>query len=217
MALATSCGVGRFGTFVYGSTQATEKNMGAACAEVAPLRAGVNANGLLERTFFYPAVMARLACDELTHPAGFLGRAMPAFREAIRTALGIGTGSCRRPGAPSGSLRGRIVVLERSFAASLRTPFAAVLTEHRYSRERRYQVLLPIIRGDGRVGDESVLEIRDRPWLAMFSEPTTRALLPVAVTQSAWYDDDVIGQTEYVLDDGTLAAVDDRLCALFDL
>ena len=59
--------------------------------------------------------------------------------------------------------------------------------------------------------------IRDTSWLAIFSEPTTRALLPISVTQSAWYDDDVIGETEHVLDEASLDAVDVRLSALFDL
>jgi hypothetical protein len=43
------------------------------------------------------------------------------------------------------------------------------------------------------------------------------ALLPVQVTQSVWYPDDISHETAYVLDEDSLAAIDSRLCDLFGL
>jgi hypothetical protein len=205
------------GTLAYGSTRETEKIAGATFVEVAPLQAGVNANGLVERTFFYPGVLLREEYANLPAHGGILGRSAADLRAAIRTALGIGSGSCLHPGAPPRSRRGRIVVLEKSFAAALRTPFAVLLTEHVYSREKRYQVFVPILRGDGRVADPSVLTLTPKPWFGVFNQPTRAALLPVQVTQSAWYEDDIVHETRYVLDEDSLAALDSRLCTFFEL
>ena len=216
-ALATSCSATSSGTLVYGSTRETERKAGAACVEVTPVTAGVNANGLEARTFFYPGVMLRAEYADLPAHAGVLGKALRDFRSAVKAALGIGSGSCLRADAPAGSRRGRIVVLEASFARLLRTRFAVLLTEHAYSREKNYHLLVPILRGDGRVAEASVLTVPRTDWFEVFGEPTTTALLPVQVTQSAWYADDIVSETRYVLDEESLTALDSRLCALFGL
>lgn len=181
------------------------------------MAAGVNANGLVERTFFYPGVMLRAEYADLPAHAGILSGSIPGLRAAIRTALGIGSGSCLRPGAPAGSRRGRIVLLEKSFATALRTRFAVLLTEHVYSREKRYQLLVPLFSGNGRISDPSVLAVPRKDWFDVFGEPTSSALLPAQVVQSAWHADDIVHETRYVLDEDSLAALDSRLCTLFEL
>src|SRR3954468_17109194 len=55
--LASACTPSRLGTMVYGSTQETERQWSAAHVEVRPNPAGVNANGLRARTFFFPGVI----------------------------------------------------------------------------------------------------------------------------------------------------------------
>jgi hypothetical protein len=142
---------------------------------------------------------------------------MEALREATRKALGIGSGSCLDPSAPAGSRRGRIMVVERELASVLRTRYVAVLTEHHYSRQRRYDVVVPLIPGDGVTAASSVLVEEDHEWLAAFDPPVGRVLVPVQVVQSTWYADDVVRETRHVLDDETLREIDGRLCALFGL
>jgi hypothetical protein len=179
---------------------------------------GLRSNGLVEKTFFYPAILLRTEYAALPPHAGILGNTATAeLRSALRTALGIGTGSCDTPGAPAGSRRGRIVTLVREFAQAVRSPLAVVLTQHRYSREQNYHVLLPLIRGDGKVAGETIVTLHERPWFAAFREPTTRVYVPIQVVQSAWYRDDVVAETRYVLDDASLRVIDSALCRYFGL
>jgi hypothetical protein len=216
-ALTTPCAPGIRGTLVYGSTQQTERKAGAACIQVAARRAGINRNGLWSPTCFYPGVLIRMAHAELPAHAGSLGRSLEALRAALRSALGIGQGSCLGLAAPAHSRRGRIVELQAALARDLRTPYATLLTEHWYSRAKNYHIIVPLFPAEGRQADDRILRLSSREWLAVFPQPTGTALLPVHVVQSIWYPDDVLRETEYVLDDESLSEIDQRLCAYFSL
>jgi hypothetical protein len=217
-ALATACSPARRGTLVYGSTQDTARKAGAASIEVAPNRNGLNRNGLWATTRFYPGVLLRTSFVQLPDEAGRLGKSLDDLRAALRIAFGIGQGSCARPGAPARSRRGRIVELQPALAGDLRTRFAVLLTEPWYSRAKHYQIILPVYSGEGRrTNDDWVLGVSSRSWLAVFPERTRTALLPIQVTQSVWYADDIARETEHVLDEDTLAEIDQRLCAYFSL
>lgn len=217
-ALATACSPGRRGTLVYGSTQETQRKAGASCIEVAPRREGVSRNGLWRKTYFYPGVLLRTSRAELPDEAGRLGRSLDELRVALRLALGIGEGSCANATAPAGSRRGRIVELNPALAGDLRTRFAVLLTEPWYSRAQHYHIILPLYSGGNRyTTDDRVLAVSWRLWLAIFPERTHSALLPIPVAQSVWYADDIAQETEHVLDEGTLAEIDRRLCAYFSL
>lgn len=109
------------------------------------------------------------------------------------------------------------MVVERELASVLRTRYVAVLTEHHYSRQRRYDVVVPLISGDGVTVDPSVVVREGQSWRAAFDPPVGRVIIPVQVVQSTWYSDDIIRETRYVLDNETLAEIDQRLCALFGL
>lgn len=107
--------------------------------------------------------------------------------------------------------------LRDAIATYLHTAFAVVLTEHVYSRENRYQLLVPIFRSDAVQGAEHGTHAEDEEWLRVFAKPTTRAVLPVELIQSVWYDSDIAGETPYVIDAATLAALEERLCAIFGI
>lgn len=109
------------------------------------------------------------------------------------------------------------MALEESFASCLKTPFAVILTEHGYSRERNYHLVVPIIRGDGFVAEAGVLRVEGREWLRIFSEPPESVLLPVQVIQSAWYEYDFVAETPFVVDEDTLERIDKFLVTLFGL
>jgi hypothetical protein len=215
--LATSCTPGERATLVYGSTQAAERVLGAACVEVVPRRDGVNRNGLRARTYVYAGILVRTRYSDLPPDAGSLGRSLDALRVALRIALGIGQGSCTSPAAPPGSRRGRIVVLKPDVAAGLRTRFGVLLTEPSYSRAKNYHVVLPMYPGDERQPGTGVLQVRSRRWLAVFSPSTTLALLALSATQSFWYGGSIERETEYVVDEDTLTEIDRRLCEYFSL
>jgi hypothetical protein len=211
------CGPGELGALAYGSTRATQKHLGTACIEVLPVRTGVNANGLAARTFFYPGILLSAHYEDLPTHSGVLGRSMEELRAATRIALGIGTGSGLRPGVPAGSRRGRIVILHAGFAPLLRTRLAVLLTEHVYSREKAYHLIVPIIREASRRADPGVLRVTDARWLDAFDPRPASALLPARIVQSVWYESDIVEETPFVLDEGTLEALERQLCTIFGL
>jgi hypothetical protein len=216
-ALVTPSSPEALATLVYGSTQETERASGAACIEVAPVREGLNRNGLRTRTFFYPGTLLNQEHDDLPPPSGYLGRSLTGLRSALRTALGIGRGSCLSRTAPRGSCRGRIVVLSAAAARHIRTALAVVLTEPDYSRTRNYQIILPVFSGLGeRVGEHDLL-VDTGEWLNAFSRPVKAALLPIPVTQSVWHQHAIARETEYVMDEDSLARIDRALCDYFSL
>lgn len=215
--LAMPCRRGTLGTLVYGSTQETEDRFGAARISVAPARAGLGRNGLGARTFFYPGILLPVSHRRLPQPAGFLGKSVDELRAALRVALGIGCGSCRSTDAPADSRRGRIVQLSNRLAAEIGTSFAVLLTEPRYSAEMRYHVILPVFGKSRRLAGTHDVVFSAREWLGVFPDPVEHALLPIPTTHSVWYPVDVLRQTEYVLDDDSLAEIDRALCGYFSL
>jgi hypothetical protein len=208
---------GEAATLIYGSTQETEKSAGAACVEVAPVRDGLNRNALRTRTCFYPGTLLPVLLQRLPAPSGFLGRSLHELRVALRFALGIGRGSCLGPYAPAGSCRGRLIYLSAALARGLGASAAIVLTEPAYSAQRNYQIILPVFTAFNREIDRFDLLISARDRLQGFPGVADRVLLPIPITQSVWHEDDIEGETEYVLDDGSLAEIDRRLCDYFSL
>jgi hypothetical protein len=215
--LATPSSERTLGTLVYGSTQETEKAFGAESIQVRPIREGLNRNGLLKPTNFYPGTLLPIIHERLPRHSGYLGRSLDALRAALRAALGIGRGSCLADGAPMGSCRGRVVTLSADMSANVHASFAVVLTEPGYSAERKYQIILPIFAASGRRADLYDLLVSRRPWLPGISSPEDGVLLPVPITQSVWHEEDIAGETEHVVDDETLAEIDRRLCGYFSL
>jgi hypothetical protein len=216
-ALATASTRGGMGTLVYGSTQETEKSSGAVFVEVAPALRGVNRNSLGSRTYFYPGTLVPVIHERLPPCSGFLGKSLPELRTALRIALGIGRGSCLGPNAPADSCRGRVVAVRSALARDIHARFAVVLTEPAYSAQRNYQIILPIYTEITRKPDRYDLLVAAIEWPGVVSGGMDHVLLPVPLAQSVWHDDDIARETEYVVDDDTLAEIDRRLCAYFSL
>lgn len=204
-------------TLVYGSTQRTESGAGAISIAVPPIRDGLNRNGLYSTTHFYPAALALLDAGALPAPAGYLGRSLPTLRTALRTALGIERGSCLGSASPAGSRRGRLVVLARPVAGQLGSSLAVILTEPAYSREKRYQIIVPILPEPRGQPGKYDLSVSERTWFGAFNRPAKSALIPTNLTVSIWHVQAITRETPYVIDDDTLAAVDRRLCDYFSL
>jgi hypothetical protein len=204
------------GTLIYGSTRETEKSAGATCVAVSPIGEGVNRNGLRARSYFYPGTLLAVRHDRLPPYSGFVGKSLPELRVALRTALGVGRGSCLGSEAPAGSCRGRIVALSTAFSRAIRAAFAVVLTEPRYSAERNYQIIVPVFTTFARQGDRD-LAVYARDWLNALPALVDHVLLPVPLTQSVWHNTHIARETEHVVDDETLGEIDRRLCDYFSL
>lgn len=216
-ALTTPSATGALGTLVYGSSQETEKRSGATAVEIAPVLKGLNRNGLSRRTFFYPGTLLPVIHERLPPPSGHLNRSLPELRAAMRIALGIGRGSCLGSNAPAGSCRGRIVVCGPALSRSIQAAHAVVLTGPAYSAERNYQIILPIFTVFAREIDMHDLLVATRKWAGSFWTVAHQVLLPIPLTQSVWHSEDIARETEYVVDGGTLAEIDRRLCEYFSL
>ena len=205
------------GTLVYGSSQKTEESSGAACIQVEPVRIGLYRNRLRARTYFYPGTLLPLEHQDLPTHAGFLGKSLEDLRAALRTALGIGRGSCLQPGAPVRSRRGRIVIVNRILARTNRTRFAVILTEPGYSREANYQIILPLFSAEGRQAGDNDLLLRAGEWARVFPTPARRVLLPLPTIHSVWHAHAIVHETRHVLDEDSLDQIDRRLCEFFSL
>jgi hypothetical protein len=109
-----------------------------------------------------------------------------------------------------------VVELIPPFRRYLGTTRAVVLTEPMYSRQRRYQLILPIIpRSPPHVGTHDLLLSRDV--LNALGMHARSGLLPIPLVQSIWHEEDVVRETEHVLDETILNEIDRRLCAYFSL
>lgn len=215
--LATGCGTGTPGTLIYGSTQEAEAHTGAVAVYVDPRQQGVNRNGLDKRTAFYPGILIRERYERLPSHAGSVGASLAPLRSALRTALGVGTGSCLSDGAPPGSYRGRVVQIERKLALALRTRFAVILTQPQYSMSRHYQLVVPLRPDEGMVIEPAVLRLSPAGWTGLFSPPTAFVLVPIPLVHSVWHGRDIVRETRFVVDEATLAEIDRRLCEFFSL
>jgi hypothetical protein len=217
MVLATRCTPGTLGTLVYGSTRETEARFGATATTIRPAPEGVSRNGLTEATDFYPGILVRDRYERLPSHAGFVGRSLDELKRGLRQALGIGQGCCSNAGAPPGSCRGRIVLMEGSLARDMRTPYAVLVTEPRYSAARRYQLILPLIGDSHHAPAPGVLRLSSRRWMTIFGADVNGVLVPIPILHSIWHARDIARETKFVVDDDSLAEIDRALCSFFSL
>jgi hypothetical protein len=99
----------------------------------------------------------------------------------------------------------------------VRSSLAVILTEPAYSRERRYQIIVPVLpepRGQPGWYD---LAVSERTWFHAFNRPVKSALIPTSLTVSIWHPQAIARETAHVIDDDTLAEIDRRLCDYFSL
>ncbi len=110
----------------------------------APADAPVDSRGRPTHAFWYPAILLSIFLRSL----GSVDRreldALAAVRSLSPDAIGAKSGTCREPVVRPGSWRGRTVELESRTAATLQTSLAALLTEHNYSSQERYEIAIPL-------------------------------------------------------------------------
>ncbi|HEX2209758.1 MAG TPA: hypothetical protein VHG93_18905 [Longimicrobium sp.] len=113
--------------------------------------------------------------------------------------------------------RGRLVILHPAPAEDIGATVGIVLTEPRYSAARNYQIIPPVFTSYGpQIADHDLL-VSGRGWLDVFPAAVDQVLPAVPTTHSVWHHDDIPRETEYVVDDDTLAEIDRRLCDCFSL
>lgn len=134
---------------------------------------------------------------------------LPALRRSLRSALGIGTGSCGGSGVAGGSWRGRVVVPRPAVAEEVDCEHALIVTEPRYSLRERYQIVVPLL-------DPDLFEPHklDVPLSVGTVGPRIAA---VNMVQSVFHHRDIRRATEVAVDELALRRIDVALLKLFDM
>lgn len=150
------------GHLIFGSSSETEAEEGA-WWEAVPRGAATGVdNGLhAEQTYFYPGILLQVPRGEMVSEEwwAFAPERYTRLMAGFRFALGLSKGTASR--SKLDHWRGRIVPLKEETKPLARAEVALVLTEPRYSRERCYQLLLPLLDGSAvdpkRIPPEAVL------------------------------------------------------------
>lgn len=132
------------GTLAFASRVHNEAFYGQTFCILDPATASYSAHGFDDRTFIYLNRLVSSVSDDLEDPHGKIIDEMPAIRELLTTALGLGTGTTQGGGAARGTLRGCVVSFSKLLADEAGTHLGVVVTDPVYSRMRRYQHVIPI-------------------------------------------------------------------------
>lgn len=201
------------GVCSYASTQPTEASFGAACVYVDPATSLDPDTGFTRPTYVYASRLVQAAPQDFLRVSGRLVQEMPRLRALLARSLGVGTGTS----TSRGNWRGRIVELSARRRELVGCGYGIVLTEASYSSARRYQLIVPM--DDVRLfaPETDDLIISGREWFQQI-HPTLRAvLIGVTEVQSIFHPVDIAGGTGAVVDDATLAQIEERLRKMFEL
>lgn len=145
-------------TFAYASTQPTEAIWGAANVLVDPARKSYTASGFQYPTYVYPSRLVPALAANVGEPVGRLGDEMPAVREQLRVALGMGTGVASGTGRAARTFRGLVVRFAPPLTEEIGAILGVVATDPDYSLQEREQLVIPIL-GNDDVTSESILDV----------------------------------------------------------
>jgi hypothetical protein len=235
--LLTDClPAGQHGVLAFGSGQETEARHGSPSATIQPRIGGRNDNALEKPTHFYPAILVQQAHDELPRPTETVRRGnrlrpraarvsnqeLGSVKALLRDAMGLGTGTAAHPSAHPGSWRGRVVPLSDDYYDETGVRFALVLTAHRYSAAEHYQVLVPIIPGDGKQAASSVVRTTGQSWIQVLGPHVRTALLVVPALESVWHHSHIqLSEDDHArpvfIDQDTLDSVETQVALLFGI
>lgn len=215
--LLTACeNQGRHATLAYASTQQTEAIFGAAHVLLDPDATAYGRSGgtgFARPTYIYPSRLVGTSGDEMQRFAGRIIDELPSLRAALRRALGIRAhAAIANPG-----WRGCVVRLAADVAKEMDCDHGVIVTEPRYARRERYQLVIPILdlrhfeRAEGDVVAEG------EPWIPLLVGTDAPVAIAVEMIQSVFHPTDVEHEIVAVLDPRTLAQVEDRLRGRFGL
>jgi hypothetical protein len=205
-------------TFAYGSTKATDAAQGAAHVLVDPHSTRYRRSGLSAPTYFYPSRLLTFAIEDLPEPAGRIISELPAIKQELRRALGLGQGVTMEANCRGANRRGRIAEYAPAIADELGASHCLVVTEGGYSRAGLQQttvLMLSAIEYDATPGD--VLVAHTGTWrgrLPMHAQPI---LLAVPMITSVFERDSLARYTRTVVGEATMRDVETALTLHFDL
>ena len=142
---------------------------------------------------------------------------LPAIRHELRTALGIGTGSCIDVDLPRGSSRGRVVAFTPAYLRKTGFSHGLVVTEPGYSRLGRQQTIVPVLPEGGFEPGTLDVVVHGRAWIGEIFTGEKSVILATALVATVFEGDAVAAYTNVVLDRAGIEAVDEALAQHFGL
>jgi hypothetical protein len=207
-----------FATLVYSSTSDADFIRGAHAHRIDPAPKNKKSNGLAKPTYFYGEMLVPypvLALGRHRARSHHLTSHLAAVRARVKEGIGTGTRTHRmyRP-APGqhASWRGKVVKLKRTAEPELRTPFALVLTSHKYSSHQMYQTIVPLLIADAhnvKTGDEVYIR---RKWVeSLLQNKGTAFVTSGRLALAVRHDKHIECWTSRTVDDDDLTEIESRI------
>lgn len=204
-------------TLAFCSSSGEETGRGAAAHLVDPFKTTYRSTGFDRPTYVYGS---RLLTEETDVLGGHVGRIideMPLIRDALRTALGIATGTgAGKYAAASGSYRGQVVRLTAEMTEVCGFANCVVVTEPRYSKRRRYQTVVPILDGKFPEIDAAVTAETDQ-WLNPSLLPIGLVRIYISFITSVFHPREIQDELAVIVDNSTMDKIDNALLLYFGL
>lgn len=202
-------------TFAFASTSGFEAAFLATYHLLDPYKTSYRGTGFDAATYVYASRLVAVCQEDVGDKVGRLMDDMPAVRDRLRVALGIGTGTANGAGPAAGSYRGQVVELATHVVEETGIRFAVVITEPFYSRSRRYQTVIPTLDATEFAFGEDCIVVEGETWQNRIA--IEKACLAVPLVHSYFQPTDFRGQTGVVVSEVTMAEIDRYLMLRFNL
>jgi hypothetical protein len=207
---------GDLGIFAYATTAAIEAKFGGAGFLIDPYANTYRHTGFSVPTYVMPCRLIPVISEDMQRMVGRIIDEMPAIKNELRRALGLGTGT-RSTGAASGSLRGCVVELGDALAVESGVRFGVIVTEAGYSFARRYQLIVPILDATEYDAQPTDVVVTGTPWTAELRPRMGEVILAAGLIQTAFHPLDIARVSPVVVDEATIAQIDRTLVQVFRL
>jgi hypothetical protein len=215
--LLTACEErGQHATLAYASSQQTEAAFGAAHVLLDP---GATAygrgggSGFTRPACVYPSRLVGVGSEEMQRFAGRIIDEFPFIRTALRHALGMGAGGQ----VANTGWRGCVVRFTSGVSKEIGCEHGLIVTEPVYAERERYQLVVPVL--DLRRLEPAARDVvaDGKPWIPLLFGTPAPIALAVEMIQTVFHPTDVEHEIVAVVDQETLAEVEDRLRERFGL
>ncbi len=208
---------GEVASLAYASSQSTEAGYGAANVLVNPTATKYRGTGFSRPTYVYPSRIVSVDPRDLEEMRGRVIDEMPAIRTALGQAIGLGTGTSSARGVAAGSWRGKFIELQPGLATEVGASLAVIVTDPEYSKQQRYQTIVPILSAAEYEPKDHDVAIADTSFLEAVDPALHDAFLWTEAIFSVFQIRDIGGSVPQCLDDASMADLDAALELYFEL
>jgi hypothetical protein len=206
-------------TCAFGSTSDTEASFGASHHEVNPAIGSYRGTGFSRVTYLYGSRLVSSTPSDFLKLAGRLIDDMAPLRDAVKSGLGIGTGTARGAGPALNSRRGAVVELATAVRAETEIKYGIIVSEPHYSLEERYQNIVPVIDAADFIAGPEDWEIlkANAPWVNILDEAPDSVLAAPLWVFSVFQPTEIARVTKGVVGLRTINRLDEAFTRIFNL